>query len=173
MRRSCQAGGITCALLAAGWLATAWSGEVPRVEVGGATVSEETPAVRIVRKIARPAAVGRPVDVVVSSGESPQTNGWDVADGDLETAWAGRAGENGWWLALVYEPPLKMTDIELLLAPSSTTNVMILGSADALDWIELPAAPESGLDRIRYLWIVFEPDASGRRPVVLEVKPIP
>lgn len=173
MRRFRQAIGTACVLLAAGWLAAAGSGEIPRVEVGGTALSEEQPAVRIIRRVAKPAAVNRPVDVVASSGEAPRTNGWDAADGDLETAWEGRAGDNGWWLAMVYEPPLKMTDIELLLAPSSTTNVMILGSADALDWVELPAAPESGLDRIRYLWIVFEPDASGRRPVVLEVKPIP
>lgn len=105
-------------------------------------------------------------------GESPLTNAWSVVDGDTETAWAGRTGDNGWWIALVYDPPLKLDDVEILLDPSSTTNVLMLGSEDAADWFELPTALEPGPIWVRYLWMVFEADASGRVPVVREVTPI-
>lgn len=132
------------------------------------------PASLLVRKTARSAAPAgaRPVGVVVSSGEAPRTNGWNVVDGDMETAWSGRAGDNGWWLALAYDPPLQVSDVEVWLDAASTTNVMMLGSADALDWFEVPAALEEGPVWLRYLWLVFEKDEAGRSPVVLEVKPI-
>ncbi|MBU1909006.1 MAG: discoidin domain-containing protein, partial [Verrucomicrobia bacterium] len=132
------------------------------------------PAPLRVRKAARAASSSpRPVDVVVSSGEEPLTNGWNAVDGDVETAWAGRTGDSGWWMALVYDPPLKVSDVELWLDSSSTTNVLILGSEDAADWFALPTALEPGPVWIRYLWMVFEADVADRTPVVLEVKPIP
>ncbi|MBP7829475.1 MAG: discoidin domain-containing protein [Kiritimatiellae bacterium] len=135
---------------------------------------DPSPAPTLVRRTARGSSSDpRPVDVVVSSGEAPRTNGWSVVDGDLETAWSGRAGDDGWWLALVYDPPRQVSDVELLLDAASTTNVMILGSADALDWFELPAALEEGPVWIRYMWMVFGTNSEGRLPVVLEVRPIP
>lgn len=111
------------------------------------------------------------VDVVTSGNVSENATGWEAVDQSMETAWIGKPGADGWWIALVYEPEITMSELSLTLGEQSVTNVQCLYSQDADQWADFRVAAAEGPVTVRYLWLVFPADGSERVPVVLEVEP--
>ena len=114
-----------------------------------------------------------PVAVVTSDDRAGSSNGWAAADGDLNTAWTGRAGAGGWYILLTYDPPLEMTNLVVQLAEESATGIQYLHSQDGVEWRDLAADLASQpVVELRYLWLVFPVcDAAAPVPVVPEIMP--
>lgn len=108
----------------------------------------------------------RPILVVASSGAEPNTNAWSAVDGDETTAWAGAVGEQGWWLAAEFAPPLNLQSLEIISAEGALTNALIFTSEDADDWKPFDGNPATA----RFLLLTFPADESGAAPEVQEIR---
>jgi len=108
--------------------------------------------------------------VLASSGTEPHTNAWAVVDGDLETLWMGGPDAGGWWLAIVYDRVLSVSDIVLHAEPDSIGDTTFLGSTDTETWNDLEGIWDAGSPaELRYLWIIFADDGSGTPPAIYEL----
>ncbi len=117
------------------------------------------------------AAASFPVTVVTGDDGPDHTNGWPAVDGDLETAWVGRPGANGWYIALEYDTPMVLTNLLVEVAEDSAAQYECLYSQDALEWGHLTDALEAGPVELRFLWLVFPGGAAPAAPRVLEITP--
>ena len=112
-----------------------------------------------------------PMDVLVSSVETPYTNVWDMIDGDIETKWGGATAAGGWWTALVYEQDVPVSEVEVVWDETSPTNRVALASVDAENWFDLQDALDATTNAVPvgYLWLIMPDDGSGTAPVVNEL----
>ncbi|MFH0878408.1 MAG: discoidin domain-containing protein [Lentisphaerota bacterium] len=108
--------------------------------------------------------------ILSSAGEEPNTNAWNMVDRNSETLWAGNALDKGWWVALGYDEPINISHVELELGEHSTTNVTYLISEDAKTWQDLEKLPDGGLPALRYLWLIFPDEGTGKTPVIREIR---
>jgi uncharacterized repeat protein (TIGR03803 family) len=114
-----------------------------------------------------------PVDVLTSGGSADYSNGWNVVDGDTNTIWQGHAGAGGWWIALVYDPVLSVSNVGIDWAEGSLTNLHSLYSTDATNWSYLYPPFTNGPVKANYLWLVFPADKTdtNRVPLIREIWP--
>lgn len=112
----------------------------------------------------------RPIMVTASTAESDASDAWRAFDGDQETYWSGAAGEPAWWLAAEFHPALTLSELEILFADHSTTNVLPFFSMEADAWEDLTRALEDGPATARFLLLTFPADESGAVPRVREVR---
>ena len=112
-----------------------------------------------------------PLTVITSDDDAEHTNGWAAVDGDPETVWEGRAGAGGWYIAVGYDAPLRMTNLVVELAEGSATNCQFLISQDGADWTEWPEDLVGPVET-SYLWLLFPGDA-GVGPRIVEIRPEP
>ncbi len=112
-----------------------------------------------------------PVLVLTSDGPDDET-GWDVLDGDPETAWVGQKLGGG-YLVIGYEPNLELDAIEIDMAEESLIGFETLYSLDGEEWFPLGEALEEGPVELTYLWILFPDDGTGAVPAVLEIRTNP
>ena len=111
--------------------------------------------------------------MITSDDDDQHTNGYSAVDGNTNTVWTGSRDAIGWWLALGYNCALDPDAVVVILAETSSTNLQIYASSDALAWDSLDdvrSQPQSGLN---YLWLIFQPDASGQPPSVREITAAP
>ena len=117
-------------------------------------------------------SVLEPIDVRTSDPE-PDTNGWRAVDGNPETYWQGQAEARGWWLVLAYGKEVKAQDIQVQWAEGSSTNLLLLGSADADQWYDLAPLLKQGPVSFEYLWLVLPEGETGIAPKVSEIRVVP
>ena len=110
-----------------------------------------------------------PLTVVTSEDDAEHTNGWAAVDGDSETLWEGRPGAGGWYIAVGYDAPVRMTNLVVELAEGSATNLQLLISQDGTDWTEWPEDSAAPVEA-SYLWLLF-PGEAGIVPRVAEIRP--
>lgn len=141
------------------------------LEIWGATPSKEGAATAattaLKRTVATPSAI--PNVVLVSDHDGIHTNGWAAVDGDESTAWVGAEGAGGWWLAMGFAEELDVSDVTVTLGENSLADVAYLGSVNAKDWTDLAEALPDGPVGLKYLWLIFKDDESGRVPRVSEI----
>jgi hypothetical protein len=107
--------------------------------------------------------------VVTWGGAEGGSNGWNVADGDMTTAWVGDPEAGGWWLSLAYEAPVEAGDVLLHVDAGVVLQPLFLVSEDAENWTDFSDVPEGGSVRVQYLWVIIPDDGSGVVPVIREV----
>lgn len=107
----------------------------------------------------------RPILVVASSSAEPDTNAWNTVDGDEATSWTGASGEQGWWLAAEFAPPLNLASLEILSPEGAPTNALIFTSEDADNW-----KPFDGTTTTRFLLLTYPADESGAVPEIQEIR---
>ena len=112
---------------------------------------------------------------VVGALASDGTDGTPAADGDPATVWHGAADRTAWTLALTYDLPMSMSNLDLdAETPSSEAwgawVAVDSAAVDAGDWMELDlgAMPFDEPLAFQYLLLWFE-DVSGVPPAVREV----
>jgi hypothetical protein len=115
------------------------------------------------------ANVPEPIEVRTSDPE-PDTNGWKAVDGNPETYWQGQVEDGGWWLALTYGQEVKAKDVQVQWMESSSTGLVLLGSADADQWYELVPLLKEGPVSFGYLWLVLPEGEAGTVPKVSEIR---
>jgi hypothetical protein len=110
-----------------------------------------------------------PIEVETSEEAQQPMSGWLTVDGDTNTAWQAIPGAAGWWLALVYDPPISLNGVTLGWAPDSPTNVQYLygRGTDDLTALELPLT--NGPMDLNYLWLIFPSNNVGAPPAILEI----
>ena len=111
-----------------------------------------------------------PLTVVTSEDDAEHTNGWAAVDGDSETLWEGRPGAGGWYIAVGYDAPLRMTNLVVELAAGSATNVQFLISQDGAAWTAWPEDPAAPVEA-SYLWLLFPGEETAAVPRVIEIRP--
>ena len=114
-------------------------------------------------------SIPEPIDVRTSDSE-PDTNGWKAVDGNPETFWQGQAGARGWWLVLAYGQEVKAQDVQVQWAEGSSTNLLLLGSADADQWYDVAPRLKEGPVSFEYLWVVLPEGEVGTAPKVSEIR---
>ena len=72
-----------------------------------------------------------------------------------------------------YQPALKLSALEVILAEDSLTNIEYRYSTDARNWLPLPDDLGSNPISLNYLWLVFPDDGTAAVPQVLEIVPNP
>jgi hypothetical protein len=114
-------------------------------------------------------SVLEPMDVRTSDPE-PDTNGWKAVDGNPATYWQGQANAQGGWLVLAYGQEVKAQDVQVQWAEGSSTNLLLLGSADADQWYDLVPLLKEGPVSFEYLWVVLPEGEVGTAPKVSEIR---
>jgi C1A family cysteine protease len=108
-----------------------------------------------------------PADVITSGGAGDFSNGWKAVDRDLNTAWSGNPARRGCWLAAAYDPAVTATNVHIVFADGSPTNIVKMASLDADTWFDLDdARSQQDPARFRYLWLIFP--AADAAPEVKE-----
>jgi len=113
-----------------------------------------------------------PLAVATSDDGPEHTNGWAAVDGDTNTLWAGRAGAEGWYVAVSYDAPLVLTNVAVDLAEGSLARFRCLYSLDGADWREWPADAAREPVEASVLWLLFrrEPGVEAV-PRIIEIVP--
>ena len=113
-----------------------------------------------------------PLAVATSDDGPEHTNGWAAVDGDTNTLWAGRAGAEGWYVAVSYDSPLVLTNVAVDLAEGSLARFRCLYSLDGADWREWPADAAREPVEASVLWLLFrrEPGVEAV-PRIIEIVP--
>jgi len=113
-----------------------------------------------------------PLAVATSDDGPERTNGWAAVDGDTNTLWAGRAGAEGWYVAVSYDSPLVLTNVAVDLAAGSLARFRCLYSLDGADWREWPADAAREPVEASVLWLLFrrEPGVEAV-PRIIEIMP--
>ena len=113
-----------------------------------------------------------PLAVATSDDGPEHTNGWAAVDGDTNTLWAGRAGAEGWYVAVSYDSPLVLTNVAVDLAEGSLARFRCLYSLDGADWREWPADAARNPVEASVLWLLFrrEPGVEAV-PRIIEIVP--
>ena len=76
----------------------------------------------------------------------------------------------GGWLVLAYGQEVKAQDVQVQWAEGSSTNLLLLGSADADQWYDLAPRLKEGPVSFEYLWVVLPEGEVGTTPKVSEIK---
>jgi peptidoglycan/xylan/chitin deacetylase (PgdA/CDA1 family) len=154
-----------------------------RVEMVTAGISGHVGAFDWFRVSAAPLSVGAtmaisssavvsplPVEVRTSQEEQQPAAGWLAMDGDTHTAWQGLPGGGGWWLALVYDPPVAVTGLTIDWAAESPTNVQFLRSLEEGALSELTLPLTNGPVDLNCLWLIIPNTGSNQAPAIREIQ---
>ena len=113
-----------------------------------------------------------PLAVATSDDGPEHTNGWAAVDGDTNTLWAGRAGAEGWYVAVSYDSPLVLTNVAVDLADGSLARFRCLYSRDGADWREWPADAAREPVEASVLWLLFRKEPGVEAvPRIIEIVP--
>jgi len=120
------------------------------------------------RKAGEVLTAADPVEIISNSGGSDWTNALRSIDADEATAWVGTPRDGVSWLVLACDAPV-LSEVEVVLAADSCTNVTFLGSADAEVWYDLRKALEDGPVILNHVWLIFPQSGADPLPVVKEI----
>jgi len=72
---------------------------------------------------------------------------------------------------LTYNPDIEVSGVKVWSVEEMFTNVLLLGSVDALDWYDVSMELQyDGSAILGYLWVIFSDDGSGSAPQVREIQ---